>query len=108
MATAIGSGSDPAGNVVLEDYRIDGMGHGIPLRTRGPRSAGRAGAYMLDVGISATWHSADRWGLIDHDLATEGEDAQQTATVPPNVAAHSAFDVQGTIEAALRQAGLMR
>lgn len=98
---------DEAGRVCLEDYRIAGMGHGTPIATGGPTAAGSPMPYMLDVGLSSTWHIAQRWGLIESgavppDAVVEPDRAQSQGigAVP--------LTVQATIEAALRQAGLMR
>lgn len=56
---------DAAGRVAVEFYRVEGMGHGTPLK---PRSASRPaadtpGPYMLDAGISSSMHLATVWGL---------------------------------------------
>ena len=99
---------DPEGRLAIEDYRIAGMGHGTPLRMRGERSCGNAGAYMLDCGISSTWHSANAWGLIDAEpKTTAGSDAPPVAErAGPETA--GAIGVPAVIEDALRAAGLMR
>ncbi|WP_041359770.1 extracellular catalytic domain type 1 short-chain-length polyhydroxyalkanoate depolymerase [Nitrobacter hamburgensis] len=55
--------SDPEGHELLEEYRITGMGHGIPLNTSGRHGCGSSGDYMLDVNISSTRHIAAFWGL---------------------------------------------
>lgn len=98
---------DNDGRVAIEQYRIAGMGHGTPLRLQGYRSCGNAGAFMLDCGISSTWHIANGWGLIQAEIANEA------VTEPPFVAEHpeqkmgKTTSVQATIEEALRAAGLM-
>lgn len=104
---------DGSGRVCVEDYRIAGMGHGTPLATAGSRACGVPAAYMLDVGISSTWHSAARWGLLDTGAAIEAgcqpdgtEDVQPRPSLSPSV--HAGSGIQDTIEAALRSAGLMR
>lgn len=56
---------DATGRPVIEFYRIEGMGHGTPLR---PRAASRPqadtpGEFMLDVGISSTTQLVKFWGL---------------------------------------------
>lgn len=94
---------DGQGRVCLEAYRVPGMGHGIPIATRGPTACGSPAAFMLDVGLSSTWHSAARWGLIDSAASV---DATHDAAAPVRPA--PAASVQDTIEAALRTAGLMR
>lgn len=106
---------DREGREVIEDYRIARMGHGTPLRVAGERSCGVAGAHMLDVGISSTWHLAERWGLIDMAAAVEqsaamGERAELSTgtSAQPLTNVHQISGVQATIENALRSAGLMR
>ena len=99
---------DRQGNVAVEEYRIAGMGHGTPLAKTGDRAAGAAGPFMLDVGISSTWHIANRWGLIG-DRPAAADRPKRAATKPaPSTPASPTFDVYATIETALRSAGLMR
>ncbi|WP_375397166.1 alpha/beta hydrolase family esterase [uncultured Sphingomonas sp.] len=94
---------DRAGRDAIQDYRIDRMGHGTPLGTAGTTACGSPGAYMLDVGISSTWHIAADWGLIDDIQAAVTRTPPATPAMPVQ-----AGGIQGTIEAALRSAGLMR
>jgi poly(3-hydroxybutyrate) depolymerase len=57
---------DAANQAVLEAYLIPGMGHGVPVHPGGGDAEDRGGAvapFMLDVGISSTWHIARFWGL---------------------------------------------
>ena len=114
------------GAAVVEEYRIAGMGHGTPLKTRGERSCGAAGAYMLEAGISSTWQQAHRWGLIDASAdsapvtgrssppadAASPDPAPRPPAAPSPVApiepASAAPTLTATIEHALRSAGLMR
>jgi feruloyl esterase len=52
------------GTPVVEKCLISGMGHGAPVDARqGIPGKGNAGPFMLDVGISSTWHCAFSWGL---------------------------------------------
>jgi poly(hydroxyalkanoate) depolymerase family esterase len=55
---------DRAGRDVIESYMIPGMAHGAPLAA-GPADThcGIPGAFMLDVGISSSYHIARFWGL---------------------------------------------
>jgi len=105
---------DDTGRIMLEDHRIAGMGHGTPLGTTGETASGRAMPYMLDVGISSTWHIADGWGLLGVErmaapvrepvMRAEPARADPRRAVLPT----QPGGVQATIEAALRSAGLMR
>ncbi|WP_084572762.1 extracellular catalytic domain type 1 short-chain-length polyhydroxyalkanoate depolymerase [Methylocapsa aurea] len=52
-----------AGTVVVEHYVIDGMAHGVPVK----EAAGFARApspFVLEAGISSTFHIAKSWGLL--------------------------------------------
>jgi len=55
---------DAAGRVAVEEHRIAGMAHGVPLRPgRESGECGRAGPYLLDVGVSSTHEILRFWGL---------------------------------------------
>ncbi len=54
--------SDGRGREMIELHRIKDMGHGTPLDTAG--GYGRAGPFLLDIGISSTKHIARGWGLM--------------------------------------------
>ena len=106
---------DQHGDVAIEDYRIAGMGHGTPLQTGGERGCGAGGAYLLDVGISSTWHIAERWGLIGAQPSSVENRIGAARTVKRFARIERSDDlppgggsVQATIEQALRAAGLMR
>jgi poly(hydroxyalkanoate) depolymerase family esterase len=103
---------DGAGKVVLEEYRVKGMGHGTPLATGGECGCGEAGAFMLEAGISATVHSAKSWGLLDKRAKAQARPATR-ASVAAGVQAvpdrRPAPDrITRVIEDALRAAGLMK
>ena len=52
------------GEEAVEFYNIAGMGHGTPLATGDADSeCGTAGPFLLDVGISSTFHIATFFGL---------------------------------------------
>lgn len=54
---------DPDGREVIEEYIIERMGHGTPIRAEGSDGLGKVGRYMLEVGISSTRQIAGFWGL---------------------------------------------
>lgn len=54
---------DDGGREVIEEYMIEGMGHGKPISTVGDEGLGEEGKYMLEVGISSTRSIARFWGL---------------------------------------------
>ncbi|WBU32264.1 PHB depolymerase family esterase [Rhodopseudomonas palustris] len=53
-----------SGETVVESYTVTGMAHGTPLGAgAGDERYGVAGAYLLDVGISSSYHIAQFFGL---------------------------------------------
>jgi poly(hydroxyalkanoate) depolymerase family esterase len=55
------------GHVALEVFMVPGLAHGAPLDTRSDdadHAGGAAGPYMLEGGISSTWHIAHAFGLL--------------------------------------------
>lgn len=70
---------DPRGHVVIEDWRIAGMGHGTPIAADG---CGVAGPYMLDAGISSTRRIAASWGIAPEvaNLSANREQSTSAAT----------------------------
>ena len=114
-----------AGEDVIESYTITSMAHGTPLATSGADdSCGVAGAFLLDVGISSSYHIAKFFRLTGHKRAATVRDRDLAAVVPSylgaaGAAAHSAqeqataprtlpIDVGAVIRQALRAAGLMK
>ncbi|HEX8555007.1 MAG TPA: PHB depolymerase family esterase [Sphingomonas sp.] len=93
------------GRAVIEEWRVAGMGHGVPIDTA---KLGAAGPYMLDVGLSSTTEIARSWGLITRAESaakprSQTKPARAAIPLKPVVAG-----VQSTIESALKSAGLMR
>lgn len=67
-----------AGDEVIESYTIPNMAHGTPLATREADGAcGTAGPFLLEVGISSSYHIAKFFALADpgvrHVPSTTGE-----------------------------------
>jgi feruloyl esterase len=116
-----------AGEDVIESYTITGMAHGTPLATGDGHGA--AGAFLLDVGISSSYHIAKFWGLTGHPrviraklpepasiVPDQPRDGEDTAKEEP-ASAQSAhinpsrllpIDVEAVITKALKAAGLMK
>lgn len=86
----------------LEDYRVLGLSHGIPISTAGETACGVPMPFMLDAGISSTWRIAERWKLLTSERPVPVHKPPHRSVAGP------AAGVQATIEAALRSAGLMR
>ena len=55
--------TDAGGRDVIEQHEIGGMGHGVPIDTRGDEACGAAGAHMLESDICSTSSIARFWGL---------------------------------------------
>jgi feruloyl esterase len=68
---------------VIESYTITGMGHGTPLATGSSDQAyGDVGPFLLEAGISSSYHIAKFFGLTGKVLAKAAKDvneAQDTA-----------------------------
>jgi len=62
---------------VVESFTITGMAHGTPLAT-GASGCGRAGAFLLDVGISSSSHVAKFFGLTGTTHMHAGQPAGDT------------------------------
>lgn len=89
------------GRVALELFMVPGMAHGTPLDTGSAdmdHGAGSSGAFMLDAGISSTWHIARAFGLLTA--------AAQARTAPrPPAASESSFKLPLAIAARLSTSG---
>ena len=97
------------GAPLVEQYTITGMAHGIPLAPGGGEGeSGKAGAHMLDVGLSSTDRIAAFFGIAP-DPAKRAKDASRGEEAPrARLGQEPANGVQGAIERALKAAGLMR
>jgi poly(hydroxyalkanoate) depolymerase family esterase len=114
---------DDTGREVIEAYSIAGLGHGTPLATgSGDAECGRAGPFLLEAGISSSYHIAKFWGLTENRIAAatvpapalkvvetaRSEPAREKAhTAPEPKPGRPASQIQQVIEGALRKAGLM-
>jgi feruloyl esterase len=115
------------GEDLIESYAIPTMAHGTPLSV-GPADdqCGAAGAFLLEVGISSSYHIAKFWGLASHHAAAKDrKSAESVARRLPGIAnderpekpsfAHAAgaprslpVDIRAVITQALKSAGLMK
>ena len=102
------------GTPLIEEYRITGMAHGIPLDPgAGQDGVGEAGAHMLDVGLSSTDRIAAFFGIAPEPAQAgarkpRAAEAKPARRAPAPAASASPSGIQATIEKALRAAGLMR
>ena len=102
----------------LEDYRIRGMGHGVPINPRATDPVGAAGPYMLATSLSSTEILVETWGLARPANQEVSRYRLDKAPAQPTYSPEMATDadrvqpphgssVQTIIETALRRAGLM-
>ncbi len=120
---------DEAGAEPIETYTITQMGHGTPLATGvSDDKCGASGPFLLEVGISSSYHIAKFFGLADlRDIAPDActispeqagairAQAQtlQLASKPSDekweeVSPGSTVDIGAVITKALTAAGLMK
>jgi feruloyl esterase len=125
---------NPEGKSVVESYTIPAMAHGTALATgQSDEHVGVPGAFLLDVGISSSYHIAKFWGLTGHPRAVPIRRNKSASIVPAPPRQHRAnaetsgaagdpigdapkptsprsrlIDVQAVITHALKAAGLMK
>ena len=74
---SVWSGPD---QVAIELNLVRGMGHGVPLSTRGADGLGKAAPFMLEAGISSSSEIVRFWGLAEERSAAT--DSRSTDVVP--------------------------
>jgi poly(hydroxyalkanoate) depolymerase family esterase len=124
---------DGSGFDLVESYTIPTMAHGTPLATGDSHDrCGVPGAFLLEVGISSSYHIAKFWGLTGHPRRAAAQpnpagkpvplprpprqETAATAARKPAAGAHEptepvyarAVDVQAVIAKALKAAGLWK
>jgi hypothetical protein len=118
-----------AGDDLIESFTIPNMAHGTPLAVgKAHDQAGAVGPFLLDVGISSSYHIAKFWGLTKQlrtpplkaaaPVATPVDrrhvEAEARAEPKPHVVMqganmrHTRPDIRGIITRALKAAGLMK
>jgi poly(hydroxyalkanoate) depolymerase family esterase len=123
------------GQDLIESFTIPSMAHGAPLAVgEDCDQCGRAGAFLLDVGISSSYHIAKFWGLTGDAASRKtgkavaagrkrkaaAEMPREQAFAPKPEQAHASqahgshsrgvshFDIGAVITNALKAAGLMK
>lgn len=77
------------GETVVESYTITDMAHGTPLGNAGEdESYGTAGAFLIEAGISSSYHIASFFGLTGR-VSQPNEAVKPAAPVIPSVATAS-------------------
>jgi poly(hydroxyalkanoate) depolymerase family esterase len=77
---------DADGDTVVESYTITDMAHGTPLGVSGnDEPYGAEGAFLIEAGISSSYHIANFFGLTERILQpkTEKKIEQKTAKAAP-------------------------
>lgn len=73
-----------SGEELIEDYAIPNMAHGTPLATgEGDDRSGAAGPFLLEVGISSSYHIAKFWGLTGRKIQAAEKTRGSEATKVP-------------------------
>lgn len=103
------------GHTIVEHLSITGMAHGVPVAARGQDAVGKAGAHMLEVGLSSTLQIAEFFGIAEAQAerrtaspAPAKSAPRPRAQPPAEPLPRVAHGPQAAIEKALRAAGLMR
>jgi feruloyl esterase len=116
---------------MVESYTITGMAHGTPLATKA--HGGEAGPFLLEAGISSSYHIARFFGLTGEARVSKPVAREERARAPrlpdqvefipdarveildattnesqPGTTRDGAIDVMAVITKALTQAGLMK
>jgi feruloyl esterase len=115
------------GEDLIESYAIPTMAHGTPLSV-GPADdqCGAAGAFLLEVGISSSYHIAKFWGLAPHNVAAKDRKSPESVAQrlpgianderpekpsfadPAGAPRSLPVDIRAVITQALKSAGLMK
>ena len=72
-----------AGRDVIESYTIPGMAHGTPLAAGlSDQHCGVPGAFLLEAGISSSYHIAKFWGLTGRPRSVPSESRKRARKSP--------------------------
>ena len=76
--------SDEAGNELIESYSITNMAHGTPLATgAADDNCGAVGPFLLEVGISSSYHIVKFFGLTTGDVRHIASARKEIMTIAP-------------------------
>jgi feruloyl esterase len=96
-----------AGDDLVESYTITSMAHGTPLAMGNAHDqCGAAGAFLLDVGISSSYHIAKFWGLAERPQTVAAEATATVAAAESRMNGGGAMDRQEEPHTALEDASL--
>ncbi|MEP6837941.1 MAG: PHB depolymerase family esterase [Bradyrhizobium sp.] len=81
------------GETVVESYTITNMAHGTPLGLAGADEAyGVEGAFLIEAGISSSYHIANFFGLTER--VSQPNEAARQAVKPPTVPSAATVSLQ--------------
>jgi feruloyl esterase len=90
------------GETVVESYTITDMAHGTPLGLAGnDEPYGAEGAFLIEAGISSSYHIANFFGLTER-LNQVSEAAAPSPTAAPNVTPSAATASLQSLDVAAR------
>jgi feruloyl esterase len=76
--------NNAAGEPVVEEYIVAGLGHGTPLATgAGAEHFGATAPYLLETGLSSSYRIVQFWGIARHVPAGEVKPPQEVQPVSP-------------------------
>src|SRR6478752_6940593 len=76
-----------AGDELIESYTITHMAHGTPLATgKADDECGAAGPFLLEVGISSSYHIAKFFGLTNANPRHVAPTKSENVTIAPHLA----------------------
>lgn len=99
---------DASGRDVVEEYAIEGMDHGTPLALMsGDNRYGATGPYLIEAGISSSYHIARFWGLTENALAAEPSVVPDVLDRPAEASEKTGVDFNTMMTRTLKRAGLI-
>jgi feruloyl esterase len=98
----------PSGEALLEEYVLTGIGHGTPVDSSHPESTEAAGPFLLEAGISSTYHIARFWGLLNRPSVTPDVLDRIDHRVRKDKRRHVLSALQGLIVKALKAVGRIK
>jgi hypothetical protein len=90
------------GETVVESYTITDMAHGTPLGLAGNDEAyGAEGAFLIEAGISSSYHIANFFGLTER-VSQASEAAALSSTAAPKITPSVATESLRSLDVAAR------
>ena len=91
--------TDPSGLERIESYTITDMAHGTPLATNARDGAcGATGPFLLQVGISSSYHIAKFFNIAGASPTQSGQAAHPAVTISPGAERDTRAEVPSVLE----------